>query len=170
MLQADRSFQARIQRINSGKQYEAENVVGHKAMKNYKKIKKRLDRVAVPPLRQRLGELIVLPFAVLFGLMAVVAARALWFHLEVRELLPRALAEFGANGEIGLAVAAAFFFMIAFRLRSGKRFAAVLTGFAAMVFAEDSFAESLPWLWQTMFSPEYAAAVTKGGTLASAFL
>lgn len=170
MIQANQDFRARIARINSGKQFEAENVVGPRTMKKAQKIRKRVSRLPETSIAARVREVFVLPFALGFGLLAVVAARAAWFHLEALEVLPRSLADVGARGEAGLAVVAAMFFVMAFRLRRGMRIVAVLTGFVLMAFGEGAFAETAPGLWQALFSPDYVAKVTQGATLASALL
>lgn len=170
MLQADRSFQERIARISSGKQFEAENVIGVKTLESYKKIRRRAERAGATTLVSQLREVMVMPVALGFGLLAVLLARATWFHLDAKDVLPASLAEFGMRGETGLAFLALAFFMIAFRLGRKMRIAGVTSGFTLMAFGEGAFAQSLPGLWAAIFSPEYTMKVIEGATLSSSFL
>ncbi|WP_343078884.1 hypothetical protein [Ostreiculturibacter nitratireducens] len=170
MIEASQNFQDRIKRINAGKQFEAENVIGPNSMKKAVKVRKRLEKLPNMSIAARLRELLVLPFAFGFGLLAVVVARALWFRLVSMDVLSDDFLAGGARVEAGLAVVVALFFMVAFNLRRTVRFAGVAAGFALMAFGESAFAESAPGLWQMLFSPEYYSRVTEGATLASAFL
>lgn len=138
-------------------------------MKVYKRAKDR-GRFKPKPKASLLRELLITPTAIVFGLMAVVGARAAWYHLGAHEMLPESIAGYGAQAEIALAAITALIFVLAFKLRSGMRFYAVAAGFAMMTFGENAFAETLPDLWTTMFSPEYYVRVVEGATLASSLL
>lgn len=169
MIQANRDFAARLARINSGKQYEAVNVVGQRSMQVYKKAKER-GRFKPKPKVSLMRELLITPVAIGFGLLAVLAARVAWFHLISNEMLPENIAGFGAQAEAALALAAFLLLVLAFKLRSGTRLYAVVAGFAFMAFGENAFAETLPNLWTSMFSADYYTNVVQGATLAASLL
>ena len=169
MIHADSDFRERIARINQGKQFEAENIIGHRSMKVYIKAKKR-GKFDEKPKANVVTELIVTPLALLFGALAVVVARVGWYQMVSRQIMPSQIADFGARGEIVLAALVAVVFLLAFGFLKRLRPLALIGGFALMAFGENAFAETAPTLWTFMFSPGYFAEVVQGATLAAALL
>ncbi len=170
MRGGDQSFNDRVARIRSGQQFEADNLVGAPTMQRFRKTAKRRERqkqAEAVTLGGAVREVFILPFALISGLLAVLAARLAWFHLSQNGLLPTSIADFGIRGEAMLATISVMFFIVAFKLRRGLRIWAVLAGFFFMAFGENAFAQTLPGIWQAIFSPDYTAQLGDGMTLAS---
>lgn len=164
MHSADRNFQERVARINSGKQYEAENVIGMRTMAAYEKGKKR-GKYGQKKAKSkfRLTELLLAPFALACGAAAVVAAQALQFHYASTEFQT---ATIGVPGYLLLAILFAIILKTMFSLYGGLRGPTEFVGFMGMLFFSEHVVARYPDLFVPLFSPAYVAeAIRLAGPL-----
>ena len=157
------AFDARIQRIAKDEKAKGRLIAGEEEVRETQVNLSQLKRAAAP--KRESGELILAApkwaMAFLLGAAAMLAGRLLGFHVlgqfivgtDMTMVIMRHAGEL-AIGVVALVTAATF---IGFR--GGMAKTAMLAGFALMVLGESDVAGHAPFLWETMFSPEYAARV-----------
>lgn len=150
------AFQDRLKRINSGRQYEHEDVVGFRTQKAYER--KRAPLLKRP--RRTLGQRLMVIVAFLSGATALLLARIAYFHLSQIEGMPEAFVNLGGRGVILLTLVIAGILTVLLHLSTRGRMQALALGTVLMNFGEPSVAVQAPALWDGMFSPEYRAEVT----------
>lgn len=146
-------FAERLNRINSGKQFEHADVVGHSTQKRFNKIAK-----GRPKHRRTFGQKLMILIAFLSGILAVLIGRVTYYHLSRIEGLPDAFYDLGGRGMMLFAIIIAGILTISLHLSTKGRLQALALGSVLMHFGESAAAATLPDLWAEMFSPEYAAA------------
>jgi hypothetical protein len=147
-------FSERLKRINSGKQYEHADVVGHSTQKRYNKLAARR-----PKNPRTFGQKLMILIAFLCGILAVLIGRVTYYHLSRIEGLPDAFYDLGSRGMFLFAVIIAGILTACLHLSTKGRMQALILGCVLMHFGESAAAATLPDLWAEMFSPEYAAAM-----------
>ncbi len=146
-------FAERLKRINSGKQFEHADVVGHHTQKRYNKIAAKR-----PKQPRTFGQKVMVLVAFLSGILAVLIGRVTYYHLSRIEGLPDAFYDLGSRGMLLFAIIIAGILTISLHLSTKGRMQALMLGCVLMHFGESAAAATLPDLWAEMFSPEYAAA------------
>jgi hypothetical protein len=146
------AFAERLKRINAGKQYEHEDVVGYRTQKRFDKLQARR-----PKRKRTFGQTVMIPVAFCAGASAVLLGRMAYFHLAQLDGLPEAFYDLGSRGMFLFAMVIAGILTISLQLATKGRIYALALGCALMHFGESAAAASLPDLWAEMFSPEYAA-------------
>jgi hypothetical protein len=146
-------FSERLKRINSGKQFEHADVVGHNTQMRYNKIAARR-----PKSPRTFGQKLMILIAFLSGILAVLIGRITYYHLSRIEGLPDAFYDLESRGMFLFALITAGILTISFHLSTKGRMQALALGCVLMHFGESAAAATLPDLWAEMFSPEYAAA------------
>jgi hypothetical protein len=149
------AFADRLKRINSGKQFEHADIIGHHTQKRYNQIAKRR-----PKHQRTFGQKVMIVVAFLSGILAMLAGRMAYFHLARIDGLPEAFYDLQSRGMVLFAFIIAGFLTVALHLSTKGRMQALALGCALMHFGESAAATSMPDLWDEMFSPEYRAAVT----------
>lgn len=152
------AFAERINRIQAGKQFEHEDVVGLRTQKQYKK---KFGDKAKKPKRSFVDRLMVL-VAFLSGATAVLLGRLAYFHLSKIAGLPEAFYDLGGRGMALFALVLALVLTVIFHLATRSRFQSLALGFALMHFGEAAMASSAPQFWAEIFSADYVAAVSNG--------
>lgn len=147
------AFAERLKRIDSGKQFEHEDVVGYRTQTAYNK---RLGARSKKPRRTFLDKIMVL-LAFVAGLTSVLLGRMIYFHAAQIEGLPKAFYDLGGRGMVLGALLIAAILSMMLHLTVKGRMAALLLGCMAMHFGEAVAAARAPELWTQMFSAEYAA-------------
>ncbi len=146
------AFAERLQRINAGKQFEHEDVVGFRTQKRFDKIKARR-----PKNPRSFGQKMMILVAFLAGASAMLLGRMTYYHLAQLDGLPEAFYDLQSRGMILFALVIAGILAMALQLMTKGRMQALALGCALMHFGESAAAASMPTLWAEMFSPEYAA-------------
>lgn len=147
------AFQERLKRINAGKQFEHEDVVGYRTQTAYNR---RAATKAKKP-RRTLGDRIMVLVAFAAGLSSVLLGRMIYFHAASIQGLPDAFYDLGGRGMILGALVVAGILSMALHLTVKGRLPALVLGCLAMQFGEASAAARAPELWTQLFSAEYAA-------------
>ncbi|MCB2135550.1 MAG: hypothetical protein KDE08_06335 [Rhodobacteraceae bacterium] len=153
------AFAQRLKRIESGKHFEHEDVIGHQTTKRYKK---RYGDKPKRPKRTFLEKLMVV-IAFLSGMSSVLAGRIVYFHLAQIEGLPPAFYDLGGRGMALFALVLAMTLIVIFHLSTRVRFQALLIGCAVMHYGEAAVASNAPEFWSQIFSAEYAAEMAAKG-------
>ena len=164
MHSANRDFLDRVARINSGRQFEAENVIGARTMAAYEKGKKR-GKYGHKKAKKKvnLTELLLMPFALFCGAAAVVAAQALQYHYTNTGFQTASL---GVPGHLLLAILFAIILKTMFSLYGGLRGPTEFVGFMGMLFFGEHVIARYPDLFVPLFSPAYVAeAIRLAGPL-----
>ncbi|MCX7888484.1 MAG: hypothetical protein N2422_01990 [Rhodobacteraceae bacterium] len=152
------AFQERLKRINAGRQYEPEDVIGHRTQKSFNR------RYGTKPRRRRsFADILMLPIAFLSGIVAVFGGRFLYFHLAQMEGMPEAFVNLGGRGMLIFALVLAGILTVVFHLSTRPRMQALALGCLLMHFGESAMASNAPELWAEMFSPDYAAELAAQG-------
>lgn len=155
------AFQARVARINAGRQFEAEDVIGTQTMAAYARSHQARKAARRGP-KEPGPTVLMAPLALAVGLLAMLAGRVAVYHLSGVAALADALAAIApaasvaAGGGFALALAAML------GLTRGPRLAALAAGFAAMLLGEAQIAPLAPELWASLYSPEYLSAIAPG--------
>ena len=153
------AFAARLGRIQSGKQFEHEDLIGLDTQKRYTK---KFGKKAQKPKRS-FGDNLMVLIAFLSGMSSVVAGRFAYFKLSHIEGLPPAFYDLGARGMVLFAFVLAMILIVIFHLTSRTRFQALLLGCVVMHYGEAAVAASAPHVWAQIFSEEYAAEMAAQG-------
>jgi hypothetical protein len=165
MVDQKAAFAERLKRINSGQQYEHEDVIGTMTQKRY--IEKYGDR-AKKPKRTFMDNLMVV-VAFLSGASAVLLGRLAYFHLSKFSGLPEAFYDLGGRGMALFALILALILIVILHLSTRSRLQSLALGFVLMHFGEAAMASTAPTLWAELFSADYVAAVSvSGANIASA--
>jgi hypothetical protein len=153
------AFAERLKRINAGRQYEHEDVVGYQTQKRYERkfggVKKRPKR--------SFADFMMIPIAFFCGILAVFGGRLAYFHLSQLQGMPEAFVDLGGRGMILFALVMAGLFTALFHLSTAARMQALALGCVMMHFGEGAVAATAPELWSEMFSPDYVAEVAGQG-------
>ncbi|OYX41692.1 MAG: hypothetical protein B7Z02_14850 [Rhodobacterales bacterium 32-67-9] len=152
-------FSERLKRIQSGKQFEHVDVIGHSTQKRYNKIFGKKNQ---KPKRTFADKLMVL-IAFLCGMSAVLVGRVAYFHLSKLDGLPPAFYDLGNRGMVLFSFVLAMILILIFHLSSRSRFQALLIGAVVMHYGEAAVASNAPEFWSQLFSADYAAAMAEEG-------
>ena len=153
------AFAERLKRINSGRQFEHQDVVGYRTQKLYER--KYAPKEAAK--RRRTGrERLMVLVAFLSGIIAMLVGRIIFFHLSQMQGMPEAFATLGTRGVFLAALIVAGFLAAIFHLSTASRMQALALGCALMHFGEPAAASNAPVLWSELFSPAYVAEVAAG--------
>jgi hypothetical protein len=159
-----RGFKDRLTRISKGGPNTTRHVhIGPSAEAVGGRKNKTRDRmIRVERKRTFFGEIFVVPFALLAGLVAILAARVLTFHyLGKIEVLDTTIG--GIHGQTIAAGVIALVLLMAFRsvlnFKGGARGKAILVGFLAMALFEDVAVVRAPDLFSLLYSQPYVADV-----------
>lgn len=149
------AFQDRLKRINSGRQYEHEDVIGFRTQKAYET--KLAPRLKKP--RRTLGQRIMVMVAFMSGALSFMLARLAYFHLSQIHGMPEAFVNLGGRGVFLMTLVIAGFLAVSLHLATRGRMQALALGCALMYFGEPAVAMQAPGLWDEMFSPAYTAEI-----------
>jgi hypothetical protein len=150
------AFASRLKRINSGQQYEHEDVVGFRTQKRFDK---RLARR--PKTRRTFADKVMVLIAFLSGIAAVFGGRFLYFHMAQLDGMPEAFIDLGGRGMALFAFTLAGILTVIFHLATRARMQALVVGCALMHFGEAAVAAHAPELWGRLFSPDYVAGMSE---------
>lgn len=160
MLDQKSAFQERIQRINSGKQFEATDVIGKATQKRFN------QRLALRPKKRRcLADNLMVLVGFLSGAAAVFLGRLAYFHLSQVQGLPEAFYDLQNRGMMLFALVLAGIMVVMFHLSTRTRMQALVAGCAVMYFGETAVAATVPDLWSKIYSPAYTAHLVQDGIL-----
>jgi hypothetical protein len=152
-------FAERVKRIQTGKQYEHEDVIGFRTQKLYEK---RFGEKAKRP-KRTFREKLMVPVAFAAGLSSVLLGRLAYFHMAKIEGLPEAFYDLGSRGMVIFGVIIAGLMVVLLSLATKGRLQALLLGALAMHYGEAAMASNAQALWTEMFSAEYAAEMAEKG-------
>jgi len=150
------AFAERLNRINAGKQFEHEDLVG---VRTQKKFEKKFGAKAKKPKRSFLDRVMVL-VAFVSGASAVMLGRLAYFQLSKMQGLPDGFYALGGRGMALFALVLALVLTLIFQLGTRARIQSLVLGFALMHFGEAAMASSAPQIWSEIFSPDYVAAIS----------
>lgn len=153
------AFAERLKRIQSGRQYEHADLVGHATQKKFERVMKAKGKRP----RRTLAEKMMVVIAFFCGMAAVLLGRVVYFNLAKLEGLPEAFYDLQQRGMILFALVLAGILMVMFHLSTRQRFPALLVGCVVMHFGEAAVASNAPQLWAQIFSADYAAALAEEG-------
>lgn len=153
------AFQARLQRIQTGKQYEHADVLGKATHKAFKR--KFGDKPKRP--KRTFAEKLMVVIAFLCGMSAVLLGRILYFNMAKMQGLPDAFYDLGSRGMILFAFIIAGLLMVLLHLFTKQRFASLMVGCVVMHYGEAAVASNAPELWSQVFSADYAASMAEQG-------
>lgn len=155
------SFQERLTRIRAG----GENTTRHVYIGPVdeaevgKRSRRRLRRVASlrgGSGRSFFGEILMVPLALTFGAAAVVASRAVGFHLLAEQSL---YAQYSWYADVALAAVIALILRWSLKLSGGVRGKAFLAGFVVMVLFQALFVVRAPEFFEALYSEPYVADI-----------
>ncbi|MGB3316305.1 MAG: hypothetical protein WBB85_18035 [Albidovulum sp.] len=153
------AFADRLQRIQSGQQFEHTDVVGHSTQVKFNKILKSRPKQKPRTFAEKL--MVIIAFC--SGMLAVLVGRVAYFNLAQLEGMPKAFYDLEQRGMILFAFILAGILMVAFHLATKSRFPALLIGCVVMHYGEAAVASNAPELWAQIFSADYAAALAEEG-------
>ena len=157
------AFEARLKRLAAQEAGKHRLIAGEGAVRETSISPSQLKRAAAPK-RESGALLLAAPkwaMAFLLGAVAMLAGRLLGFHVlgqfitgtDVTMVIMRHAGEL-AIGCVALVTAATFT-----GFRGGMAKTAMMAGFALMVLGESDVAGHAPFLWESLFSPEYTVRV-----------
>ncbi|WP_347310078.1 hypothetical protein [Defluviimonas sp. SAOS-178_SWC] len=152
-------FAERLKRIQTGKQFEHVDVIGHSTQKRYNKIFGKKNQ---KPKRTFADKMMVL-IAFLCGMSSVLVGRVAYFHLAKLEGLPPAFYDLGNRGMVLFAFVLALILIVVFHLSNRSRVQALLVGCVVMHYGEAAVASNAPEFWSHLFSADYAATMAEQG-------
>lgn len=153
------AFQARLQRIEKGQQFEHGDVAGKSTHKAYKR---QFGTKPKKPKRTFADNLMVV-LAFLCGLSAVLLGRVIYFKMSKMQGLPDAFYDLQDRGMMLFAFILAGTMMAMLHLFTKQRFSALVIGCVVMHYGEAAVASNVPELWSTVFSADYAAQMAEQG-------
>lgn len=159
MLDQQAVFSERIRRINAGRQFEHEDIVGHQTQTAYNR---RAARAAHSPKATIPGRLMKL-VALVAGAASLVLGKMAYFHLARIEGLPKSFYDLEMRGMILATLVIAALLTAVLRLNVRGRLMMVLLGLGGMYYAEGLVAMAQPELWGMLFSPDYASEMASAG-------
>jgi hypothetical protein len=154
-----RSFQDRLTRIRAG----GENTTRHlyvgpvEEAETGRRSRRRVRSVASlrgGSRRSFFRELLMVPLALAFGGVAVVAARAASFHFLTEQPL---YIDYAWYADVALAAVIALILRWSLKLSGGMRGKALLAGFVVMVLFQGLFVVRAPELFARIYSEPYVA-------------
>lgn len=163
MSMADASFQARLERINSGKGFVAEGLLGTgelnqiRARQTKGKTASFNPTLGVPEEKKKL-EIKPIIVAFVLGVVSFFGGSLSVFHatqglatdFDNFRLLVEAL------GPLGMSALIAFFLLYVSGLRSILLVCVIIAGFYITHYAEPHMARAAPGIWSQIYSPEHA--------------
>lgn len=153
------AFAERVRRINSGGQFEHQDIVGYRTQKLY-------EMKAGPKLKQRrqrtFADRVMVVVAFLSGIAAVLLGRLAYFYMSRIEGMPEAFVTLGGKGMLLSALVVATSLAALLHLSTKGRMPALILGCGLMYFGESAVAATAPEVWGELFSPDYVAAVAGG--------
>lgn len=153
------TFANRLNRIQSGKQFEHEDLVGQHTQKRFEK---KYGAKQKKPKRS-FGDNLMVVIAFLSGMSSVLIGRFAYFRLSQMDGLPPAFYDLGARGMALFAFVLAMILIVLFHLTSRSRFQALLLGCVVMHYGEAAMASNAPAVWAQIFSADYAAQMSEMG-------
>jgi hypothetical protein len=162
MVDQKSAFAERINRINSGRQYEHQDVVGYRTQKLYDMKFGARDKRP----KRTFVDYLMIPIAFFSGTIAMLLGRVIYFHLSQLDGMPEAFVSLGAKGMLLSTLIIAGFLTALLHLSTKGRMPALLLGCAVMHFGEPGMAATAPALWAEFYSPDYVAEVAGGSALA----
>lgn len=153
------AFQARLQRIGAGQQFEHADVLGKATHKAYKR---KFGDKAKKPKRSFADNLMVV-IAFICGMSAILLGRLIYFKMSKMSGLPDAFYDLGQRGMLLFALVLAGVLMVLLHLFTKQRFMALMVGSVVMHYGEAAVASNAPQLWSNMFSADYAAQMAEQG-------
>ena len=160
LLDQKTAFEARLNRIGSGKQFEHADLVGQSTQKKYAKM---FADKAKKPKRTFMDRVMVL-VAFASGISAVLLGRLAYFHLSKISGLPEAFYDLHGRGMALFALVLALILIVILGLSTRGRLQSLALGCLLMHFGEAAVASTVPDLWVEIFSADYVAAVAATGT------
>ncbi|WP_108852330.1 hypothetical protein [Albidovulum aquaemixtae] len=157
------AFTERIKRIESGKQYEHVDVIGHSTQKRYERAFGTKHQRKQQRPKRTLFEKVMVLIAFLCGMSSVLIGRLAYFHMSKLEGLPDAFYDLGARGMVLFAFVLAAILLVIFHLSTRSRFPALLVGCVVMHYGEAAVASNAPEVWSQFFSAEYTALMAEKG-------
>lgn len=148
-------FADRVKRINAGRQYEHEDVIGYRTQTAFNV--RHAYQKKNP--RRSFGERIMVTMSFTSGVAAVLLGRMAYFHASQIEGLPKAFYSLEGRGMFLASLIIAGILIIVLQLSVKGRMAAMLLGIMAMHYGEATLAVAAPQLWSGLFSSEYAAKI-----------
>ncbi|MEP3345988.1 MAG: hypothetical protein ABJN34_01565 [Litoreibacter sp.] len=162
MSMADAGFQARLERINSGKGFVAEGVLGSGELNEIRarqvsgKGSKSAPTIGV--IEKKKLEIKPIITAFILGIVSFFGGSLSAFHATQGAASEfdnfRLLVE--ALGPLGMSALIAFFLLYVSGLRSVILVGVIIAGFYATHYAEPHMARAAPGIWSQMYSPEHA--------------
>ncbi|MCX8509801.1 MAG: hypothetical protein ORN49_13155 [Rhodobacteraceae bacterium] len=149
------AFAERLARINSGKQFEHADVIGHNTQAAWKR---KFGDKAKRPKRSFLDRIMVL-VAFLCGAGSVLLGRLAYFHLSKLSGLPESFYSLHNRGMVLMALIMALLLIVLFQLFTRPRLQSLFLGGLLMHFGESALAASAPQFYSEIFSADYVAAV-----------
>jgi len=159
MLDQQMVFAERLRRINAGRQFEHEDLVGHQTQKAYDT---RAARMAKRP-QATFGGKVMKLVALAVGAGSLILGKLSYFHLTQIEGLPNSVYDLGIRGVILATLLIAAILTALLRLNGQGRIVLVAVGLAAMYYGEGLIALAQPDLWGALFSPAYAEDMASAG-------
>ena len=153
------AFQARLQRIEKGQQFEHADVAGKSTHKSFKR---QFGNKPKKPKRTFADNLMVL-IAFVCGMSAVLLGRVIYFKMSKMQGLPDAFYDLENRGMMLFAFILAATMMALLHLFTKQRFTALVVGCVVMHYGEVAVASNAPELWSSMFSADYAARMAEEG-------
>lgn len=153
------AFQARLQRIQTGQQFEHVDVVGKSTHKAYKR--KFGDKPKKP--KRSFADNLMVVIAFVCGMSAVLLGRLIYFNMSKMSGLPDAFYDLGSRGMLLFAFILAGILMALLHLFTKQRFMALMVGCVVMHYGEAAVASNAPQLWSNIFSADYAAQMAEQG-------
>lgn len=165
MTMADASFQARLERINSGQSYVAEGLLGTGELQKIRqrqesgKAPKPASTMRVQAKKRFPRTKVIVGF--IMGLMSFFGGSLGAFHATqgVGSDFDRFRPLVEAMGPVGMSALLAFFMLYVSGLRSLMVICVMVSGFYATQFAEPHMARAAPDLWTQIYSVEHADAL-----------
>lgn len=149
------AFAHRIKRINSGKQFEHADVIGHQTQVAWAR---KYGEKAKKPKRSFLDKMMVL-IAFLCGASSVLLGRLAYFYLSRTTGLPKAFYDLEGRGMALFALILALLLVVTFQLFTRGRLQSLMLGCLLMHFGESAVAQTAPGLYAEFFSADYVATV-----------
>ncbi len=159
MVDQQTVFAERIRRINAGRQYEHEDIVGHQTQTAYNR---RAARKAKNPGATVSGRMMKL-VALAVGAGSLLLGKLSYFHLAQIEGLPKSFYDLEMRGTILATFLIAAILTASLRLNIRGRLIMVGLGLAGMYYGEGLIALARPDLWGALFSPDYASEMASAG-------
>lgn len=144
-----------MKRINSGKQFEHADIVGHQTQSAWKR---KYGEKAKRP-KRTFGDYLMILIAFACGAASVLVGRLSYFYMSKMTGLPEAFYDLQGRGMALFALILAMILIVIFHLSTRGRLQALAVGCALMHFGEAAVASSAPQFYSGLFSADYVATV-----------